>query len=81
MSRAQVGDFRNAMLGRADKGILITTGYFSPDAEREASREGVPPIELVDGDRLVELFESKQLGLRRTEVFEVDQTFFDQFRS
>lgn len=80
VSRAQVGDFRNAMLGRADKGILITTGYFSPDAEREASREGVPPIELVDGDRLVELFELKQLGLRRKEIFEVDLSFFDQFR-
>jgi restriction system protein len=80
VSRAQVGDFRNAVMGRADKGILITTGWFSSDAEKEANREGVIPIELVDGERLVELFEAKQLGLRRKEVFEVDHSFFDQFR-
>jgi restriction system protein len=80
ISRSQVGDFRNAVMGRAEKGIFITTGWFSPDAEKEANREGVIPIELVDGERLVELFETKQLGLRRKEVFEVDQTFFDQFR-
>ncbi|MEQ2009478.1 MAG: restriction endonuclease [Limisphaerales bacterium] len=80
VSRAQVGDFRNAVMGRADKGILLTTGWFSSDAEKEANREGVIPIELVDGERLVELFEAKQLGLRRKEVFEVDHAFFDQFR-
>ena len=82
VSRAQVGDFRNAVMGRAEKGIFLTTGWFSPDAEKEANREGVLPIELVDGERLVELFESKpeQLGLRRKEVFEVDHSFFDQFR-
>lgn len=82
VSRAQVGDFRNAVMGRAEKGILLTTGWFSAGAEKEANREGVLPIELVDGERLVELFESKpeHLGLRRKTVFEVDQTFFDQFR-
>jgi restriction system protein len=80
VSRAQVGDFRNAMIGRAEKGIFITTGWFSPDAEKEATREGAPPIELVDGERLVELFEAKLLGLRRREILEVDHSFFDQFR-
>ena len=80
VSRAQVGDFRNAVMGRADKGILLTTGWFSSDSEKEANREGVIPIELVDGERLVELFETKQLGLRRKEVFEIDHSFFDQFR-
>ena len=80
VSRAQVGDFRNAVMGRADKGILLTTGWFSPDAEKEANREGVIQIEMVDGERLVELFEAKQLGLRRKEVFEIDHSFFDQFR-
>ncbi len=80
VSRAQVGDFRNAVMGRADKGILLTTGWFSPDAEKEANREGVIQIEMVDGERLVELFEAKQLGLRRKEVFEINHSFFDQFR-
>lgn len=80
VSRAQMGDFRNAVMGRADKGIFLTTGWFSFDAEKEACREGVLPIELVDGERLVELFELKQLGLKRKEIFEVDYAFFDQFR-
>ena len=34
VSRAQVGDFRNAMLGRAEKGIIITTSSFSNSAMR-----------------------------------------------
>jgi restriction system protein len=80
VSRAQVGDFRNATMGRAEKGIFITTGTYSTDAKREAEREGVLPIELVDGERLVELFQAKQLGLRQKQVYEIDQAFFDQFR-
>ncbi len=80
VSRAQVGDFRNATMGRADKGIFITTGHFSPDAKKEADRDGVLPIELVDNERLVELFEAKRLGLKPKQVFEIDHAFFDQFR-
>lgn len=80
VSRAQVGDFRNATMGRADKGIFITTGTFSKDAQKEADREGVLPIELVDGERLVELFQAKQLGVRQKQVYEIDHSFFDQFR-
>lgn len=80
VSRAQVGDFRNATMGRADKGIFLTTGTFSADAKKEADREGVLPIELVDGERLVELFQAKQLGLHQKQVFEIDHAFFDQFR-
>ena len=51
VSRAQVGDFRNAMIGRAEKGIIITTGTFTNEAIKEASREGAPQIELVDGSK------------------------------
>jgi len=80
VSRAQVGDFRNATMGRADKGIFLTTGTFSADAQKEADREGVLPIELVDGERLVELFQAKELGVRQKQVFEIDHAFFDQFR-
>lgn len=79
VSRAQVGDFRNAMIGRADKGIIITTGTFSADARREADREGAPPVELVDGEKLVGMFERARLGLREKVVFEVDHSFFSGF--
>jgi Restriction endonuclease len=45
------------MMGRADKGLIITTGTFTLEAKKEARRDGVPPIELVDGDILVDMFE------------------------
>ena len=51
VSRAQVGDFRNAMIGRAEKGIIIATSSFSNAARIEANREGAPPVELVDGKK------------------------------
>lgn len=56
-----VRDFRGAMMGRADKGLIITTGTFTRDAEREATRDGASPIDLIDGTLLVEKL--KELGL------------------
>ncbi|MFZ4544526.1 MAG: restriction endonuclease [Saprospiraceae bacterium] len=79
VSRAQVGDFRNAMIGRAEKGIILTTGIFSEDAKREASRDGAPPIELIDGKKLVELFEQVELGVKPKRIYEVEYSFFDQY--
>jgi len=79
VSRAQVGDFRNAMLGRADKGIIMTTGTFTADARREADRDGAPPVELVDGEKLVEMFERVNLGLNQRVVYELDHAFFADF--
>lgn len=76
----QIRDFRGAMEGRADKGIILTTGTFTQEARREARRDGARPIELVDGDKLVDMFEKLELGLRPTRVFEVDDGFFDEFR-
>jgi restriction system protein len=77
---SQIRDFRGAMQGRADKGIVMTTGTFTGDARKEARRDGVPPIELVAGEDLVRLFESLELGLTPRKVFDVDQKFFDEFR-
>lgn len=79
VSRAQVGDFRNAMIGRADKGIIITTGSFTPDARQEADRDGAPPVELVDGEKLAEMFERAKLGLKPRTVYELDHSFFASF--
>jgi restriction system protein len=79
VSCGQVRDFRGAMQGRADKGIIVTTGTFTKDAHAEAVRDGVPPIELVDGEQLVELFEELELGLMPRKTYDVDATFFEQF--
>lgn len=61
VSAAQVRDFRGAMVGRADKGLLITTGTFTKDAVREATRDGASAIDLVDGEQF--LYKLKELGL------------------
>jgi restriction system protein len=69
VSASQMRDFRGAMVGRADKGLLITTGRFTRDAVAEATREGAPPIDLVDGDRLADMLKALKLGVR-TELVE-----------
>ncbi len=79
VSSSVVRDFRGAMQGRADKGIILTTGSFSSDSLKESVRDGVPPIELVDGEKLVELFESLELGLIPRTTYDVDPSFFAQF--
>lgn len=81
VSRAAVGEFRNALLGRAEKGVFITTGRFTADAETEATRDGVIPIELVDGEKLVSLFEEVGLGVKPKQIFDIDYAFFDQFNN
>ena len=75
-----VRDFGRAMQGRSDKGIVLTTGTFTQEARREARRDGALPIELVDGDKLVDMFEKLELGLKPRTVFDVDEQFFDEFR-
>jgi len=73
---SQVRDFRGAMVGRADKGLLITTGNFTKDAVREATRDGAPAIDLIDGDQLVDKLKELALGVetRRIEVEQVTIT-------
>ncbi|ESQ16840.1 MAG: Mrr restriction system protein [Thiohalocapsa sp. PB-PSB1] len=80
VSASHVRDFRGAMMGRADKGIILTTGQFTSDAQKEARRDGVPPIEMVNGEKLVSMFEHLQLGVRPKTVFEIDSKFFDEYR-
>jgi restriction system protein len=77
---SQIRDFRGAMVGRADKGLVITTGTFTVEAKREARRDGAPPIELVDGEALVSLFESLEFGLVPRTTYDVDSSFFHQFQ-
>jgi len=75
-----VRDFRGALQGRADKGIILTTGTFTTEAKKEAVRDGATPVELVDGDKMVEMFEEQQLGLVPKPDFDIDEEFFDDYR-
>lgn len=72
---SQVRDFRGAMEGRADKGIIITTGVSTSEARKEARRDGAKPIELVDGDTLVELFESLESFFSSSAASHADPQF------
>lgn len=75
VSASEMRDFRGAMQGRTDKGLFITTGTFTSAAQREATREGVPAIDLVDGDALVEKLRLLGLGVREKIIidYEVDE--------
>ena len=76
---SEIRDFRGAMVGRADKGLFITTGTFTPAAIKEATRDGAPPIDLVDGDELAEKLKEFELGLKRelVEKVVVDAKWFE----
>jgi restriction system protein len=73
-----VRDFRGAMVGRADKGLIITTSTFTADARREATRDGAPAIDLVDGEALCRLLKDRQLGVavKLVEEVQVESKFF-----
>lgn len=73
---SQIRDFRGAMVGRADKGLLITTGTFTKDAIKEATRDGAPAIDLVDGDQLIEKLKQLSLGMS-IEKIEVERVMID----
>ena len=81
VSSSIVRDFRGAMIGRADKGLLITTGTFTKDARTEAQRDGAPPIDLVDGPTLADKLKELRLGVDvREKVVEdivINQEFFN----
>jgi len=77
----EIRDFRGAMIGRADKGLFITTGRFTRDAREEAIRDGAPPIDLIDGTTLAEKMKELELGVSvvKEEIVEVDRKWFSEF--
>lgn len=79
----RVQAFQGASMGKADRGILITTGHFTPAAKAQAQAPGAFPIDLVDGEALCELLREYSIGVRtierKVEDIVVDQAYFDQF--
>lgn len=80
VSPSQIRDFRGAMQGRADKGLFITTGNFTRDALKEATRDGAPPIDLIDGELLCEKLKELKLGIttQLIEQVEIKTEWFDK---
>lgn len=79
VSSATVRDFRGAMQGRADKGLIITTGTFTADARKEATRDGAPAIDLIDGESLCQLLKERRLGVQVREVVREEIAILPQF--
>lgn len=71
VSSGAIRDFRGAMIGRADKGLFITTGSFTRDARQEAQRDGAPPIDLIDGKSFAENLKKLGLGIKVKIIEEV----------
>ncbi len=73
-----IRDFRGAMQGRADKGLFITTGYFTREAVKEATRDGAIAIDIVDGEKLAEKLKELSLGVKieLVERIEIDEEWF-----
>jgi len=73
-----IRDFRGAMVGRTDKGLLITTGSFTVDAKREATRDGAPVLDLIDGDALCMILKDLKLGVTTelVEAIKIDSAWF-----
>jgi restriction system protein len=76
---SEIRDFRGAMVGRADKGLFITTGTFTPAAVKEATRDGAPPIDLLDGSDLADKLKELGIGIRteKVELVHVEDAWFD----
>lgn len=78
VSPSAIRDFRGAMVGRTDKGLFITTGTFTAEAKKEATRDGAPAIDLIDGDYLCDLLKSLKLGVttKMVEDVTIDPSWF-----
>ncbi|WP_419801999.1 restriction endonuclease [Mucilaginibacter sp.] len=79
VSPSQIRDFRGAMQGRADKGLVITTGTFTREALKEATRDGAPPIDLIDGELLCDKMKELKLGvdIKLIETIEIKNDWFN----
>jgi len=79
----EIRNFRGAMEGRGERGLFVTTSWFTRAAEEEASRAGARPVDLVDGPALARLLAEHGLGVTvsRQDSYEVDPSFFRDFRS
>ena len=67
---------RDAAAAGAERAVLVTLGRFSP-AARKAATVATPTVNLIDGDRLCDLIEQQEIGLRK--VPQVSEGWFDRF--
>ena len=77
ISTSELHNFRREVtMGRANKGLLVTTGKFTQEARREADRGGAPEVELMDGKQLIDKLKELSLGVK-TERVVVERVMID----
>ncbi len=77
---SEIRDFRGAMVGRTDKGLYITTGTFTSTAKKEATRDGAPALDLIDGEQLCRILKDLNIGVetKTIEVVEIHESWFNR---
>lgn len=79
VSPSVVRDFRGAMSGTSEKGIILTTGTFSREAKKEAVRVGATTIDLIDGGEFAQKLKELKLGVsvEIEETVKISKEWFD----
>jgi len=49
-------------------------------SRKKAVRDGVPPIELADGEKLLDMFKALELGIKPQKAYDGDEKFLDVFK-
>ena len=73
----EIRNFRGSLEQNIEKGVLITTGSFTPDAKEEASKPGRRLIDLMDGEELIDKLAEYNIGLKEVKLYEIDEDFFN----
>ena len=77
VSSSEIRDFRGSMNSNIEKGIFITTGIFTEEAKKEANAAGKKQIDLVDGEKFIDILLENRLGVEEIKYYKVDREFFD----
>lgn len=74
----KVRDFRGSLSTSIEKGVLITTGFFTKSAKLEASHPGKLQIDLIDGEEFIDMLAEYKIGIKEVVAYEIDDDFFDR---
>lgn len=76
---SEIRDFRGSLSTDIEKAIFVTTGRFSQVAKSEAKAPGKKPIDLMDGEMLIDKIAELRLGVSPKTVYEIDDRFYAQY--
>lgn len=79
VGRPELDQFRGAIQGKHEHGILFTTGKFTNDAKGESIRKGAAPIILLDGQAIVAFMIEHVAGVEEIESLPIYSYALDNF--